>query len=155
MIRELHIDEQRLLRDFLYDAIFLPDGEEPPDSSIIDKPELQVYIEDFGSRESDKCFVAEVDGEAAGAVWCRIMNDYGHIDDGTPSLAISVRKEYRGRGIGTALMRNMLGYLKQSGYFWASLSVQKANYAVNMYQNLGFEVFAENDGEYIMRITLT
>ena len=68
MIRELHIDEQRLLRDFLYDAIFLPAGEEPPDKSIIDKPELQVYIEDFGSRESDKCFVAEVDGEAVGAV---------------------------------------------------------------------------------------
>ena len=109
MIRELRIDEQRLLRNFLYDAIFLPDGEEPPDSSIIDKPELQVYIEDFGSRESDKCFVAEVDGEAVGAVWCRIMNDYGHIDDETPSLAISVRKEYRGRGIGTALMRKMLG----------------------------------------------
>ena len=155
MIREIRTDELHLLRSFLYDAIFVPDGQEPPDISITDKPELQVYIQDFGSMDSDKCLVAEVNGELAGAVWCRIMNDYGHIDDETPSLAISVRKEYRHRGLGTALMWKMLDELKQSGYSWVSLSVQKANYAVKMYQHLGFEVFAENDGEYIMRITLT
>jgi len=40
--------------------------------------------------------VAEVDGKIVGAVWVRIMNDYGHIDNETPSLAISLYKEYRG-----------------------------------------------------------
>ena len=29
------------------------------------------------------------------------MSDYGHIDDDTPSFAISLYKEYCGRGIGT------------------------------------------------------
>ena len=155
MIRELLNDEVYLLRSFLYDAIFIPEGTSPPDKSIIETPELQVYIQDFGSMKSDKCLVAEVNGEVVGAVWCRIMNDYGHIDDETPSLAISVRKEYRGRKIGTELMRAMLEALKQSGYSRVSLSVQKANYAVKMYIDLGFDVFSENDGEYIMRITLT
>ena len=155
MIREIRTDELHLLRGFLYDAIFVPEGEEPPDESITDKPELQVYIQDFGSMKDDRCLVAEVNGQLIGAVWCRIMNDYGHIDNETPSLAISVRKKYRSQGIGTALMRKMLDELKQSGYSRASLSVQKVNYAVKMYQHLGFEVFAENDGEYIMRITLT
>lgn len=37
-----------------------------------------------------------------------IMNDYGHIDDKTPSLAISLYEEYRNLGIGTVLMRSML-----------------------------------------------
>lgn len=52
--------------------------------------------------------VAEVNNEIVGAVWVRIMNDYGHIDDETPSLAISLLKEYRNYGIGTELMKQML-----------------------------------------------
>ena len=155
IIRDLRSEEVHLLRGFLYDSIFIPAGEEHPDISITDRPELQVYIRNFGSMKDDKCLVAEVNGEVIGAVWCRIMNDYGHIDDETPSFAISVRKEYRRQGIGTALMMNIIAALKQAGYSQASLSVQKANYAVKMYQHLGFEVFAENDGEYIMRINIT
>lgn len=43
------------------------------------------------------------------------MNDYGHVDDNTPSLA-----------------------------------VQKANYAVRMYEKVGFKTMDENEEEYIM-----
>ena len=32
----------------------------------------------------------------------------------------------------------------------ASLAVQKANYAVKMYKNLGFDIVGENEEEYIM-----
>ena len=42
--------------------------------------------------------------------------------------------DYRGYGIGTALMKEMLRILKDRGYKQVSLSVQKANYAVDMYQ---------------------
>lgn len=78
------------------------------------------------------------------------MNGYGHIDDETPSLAISLYEEYRNLGIGTVLMRNMLQFLKDKGYKCVSLSVQKANYAVNMYRKVGFEIVSENTEEYIM-----
>ncbi len=78
------------------------------------------------------------------------MDDYGHIDDNTPSFAISVYKEYRGKGIGTALMKEMLAILKECGYEQASLSVQKANSAVKMYQKLGFQIVEENEEEYLM-----
>ncbi len=78
------------------------------------------------------------------------MNDYGHIDDQTPSFAISVLEEYRGRGTGTELMRKMLALLEAEGYKRASLAVQKANYAVRMYKNVGFEIVGENEQEYIM-----
>ena len=57
------------------------------------------------------------------------MNDYGHIDDETPSLAISLYKEYGSFGIGTAMMKEILTLLKSHGYSRVSLSVQKANYA--------------------------
>ena len=89
-----------------------------------------------------------------GAVWTRIMDDYGHVDDETPSFAISLIPEYRGKGIGTRLMRNMLNLLKEQGFKQASLAVQKANYAVRMYKNVGFEIVDENNEEYIMVCTL-
>ncbi|NLK24476.1 MAG: GNAT family N-acetyltransferase [Clostridiales bacterium] len=51
-----------------------------------------------------------------GAVWVRIMNDYGHVDNQTPSFAILFLKEYRNYGIGTELMKRMLVQLKECGY---------------------------------------
>lgn len=70
------------------------------------------------------------------------------------SFAISLYKDYRGFGIGTALMEEMLRILKDRGYKRASLSVQKANYAVRMYQKTGFEIIDENEEEYIMLCSL-
>jgi ribosomal protein S18 acetylase RimI-like enzyme len=149
LIRKLRNDETELLKDFLYEAIFIPEGVEPPDRSIITPPELVLYYNDFGKSSADNCLVAEADGKVVGAVWTRIMSDYGHVDDDTPSFAISLYKEYRGRGIGTDMMRRMLELLKEQGYKRASLAVQKANYAVKMYEKVGFRTVDENDEEYI------
>ena len=44
----------------------------------------------------------------------------------------------------------MLLLLKENGYTQASLAVQKINYAVKMYKNVGFEIVNENEDEYIM-----
>ena len=148
-IREIRENEYYVLSEFLYEAIFIPVGMEKPPKAIIEQPELQVYIADFG-KSDDWCLVAEVKEKIVGAVWVRIMNDYGHIDDETPSFAISLYEEYRNMGIGTALMRDMLEFLKNKGYKRTSLSVQKVNYAVRMYQKVGFEVIDENEEEYIM-----
>lgn len=150
IIRELRTSEVKELDTFLYEAIFIPEGVEAPPKDIILQPALQVYVADFGKREGDKCLVAEADANIIGAVWVRIMNDYGHVDDETPSFAISLLKEYRGYGIGTKLMQEMLEELRKNGYTQASLSVQKRNYAVKMYQKVGFEILRENDEEYIM-----
>lgn len=149
-IRKILEHEYPLLNNFLYEAIFIPEGIEAPPKAIITSPELQVYIEHFGELKDDRGLVAEVDGRIVGAVWVRIMNDYGHIDDETPSLAISLYKEYRRFGIGTALMKEILALLKEHGYKRVSLSVQKANYAVKLYQKVGFEIVQENEEEYIM-----
>ena len=127
---------------------------EPPPRDIVERPELRIYYEYFGRSEADHCLVAEADGNVVGAVWTRIMDDYGHVDDETPSFAISLISEYRGKGIGTRLMIDMLSLLKAQGFKRASLAVQKANYAVRMYKNVGFEIVDENDEEYIMLYTL-
>ena len=149
-LRILKQDETELLKDFLYEAIFVPEGVEPPDRSIIERPELSIYYENFGDSDADNCIVADDNGNVVGAVWTRIMNDYGHVDDETPSFAISLFKKYRGQGIGTKLMKSMLSLLKEQGYKKASLAVQKANYAVKMYRKVGFNIVDENSEEYIM-----
>ena len=150
-IREIQKQEYPLLDNFLYEAIFVPKGIEPPPKTIITSPELQVYVERFGESKDDLGLVAEANGKIVGAVWVRIMNDYGHIDNETPSLAISLYKEYRGYGIGTAMMKEILALLKAHGYSRVSLSVQKANYAAKMYLKIGFEIVRENEEEeYIM-----
>ncbi len=150
VIRALRRGETELLKDFLYEAIFVPEGTEPPYRDILEKPELRVYTDDFGARKGDNCLVADFGGKIVGAVWTRIMDDYGHVDDETPSFAISLYKEYRGQGIGSQLMVKMLELLKWQGYERASLAVQKANRAVKMYRDFGFKTVDENEEEYIM-----
>lgn len=149
-IREIQKQEYPLLDNFLYEAIFVPKGVEPPPKTIITSPELQVYVAHFGESKDDWGLVAEADGKIVGAVWVRIMNDYGHIDAETPSLAISLYKEYRGFGIGTAMMKKILTLLKSYEHSQISLSVQKANYAAKMYLKIGFKIVMENEEEYIM-----
>ena len=149
-IRKMTVSEYPMLNDFLYEAIFIPDGIESPPRNIITSPELQIYVDRFGELKDDFALVAEVEKKVVGAIWVRIMNDYGHIDDKTPSLAISLYKEYRGQGIGTDMMKEMLSLLKAHGYKRVSLSVQKTNYAVEMYRKIGFDIVRGNKEEWIM-----
>ena len=152
-IRPIKENEYKVLEDFLYEAIFIPEGVEKPSRDIIKNKELNVYIESFGKKD-DNCLLALDNNKIIGACWTRIMNDYGHIDDNTPSLAISILEEYRGRGIGTKLLKEMINLLKDKNYNKVSLSVQKINYAVNMYKKVGFEIIDENKEEYIMAYNL-
>ena len=149
VIRGLKQNEINLLDTFLYEAIFIPEGVQAPPKDIIEHRDLQIYVADFGKKD-DVCYVADFDGKVVGVVWTRIINDYGHVDDTTPSLSISLLKEYRNLGIGTELMKQILLTLKDRKYKQVSLSVQKINYAVNMYKKVGFEIVRENKEDYVM-----
>ena len=153
-IRPIRKEEIPILGDFLYEAIFIPEGVAAPPRSILDDENLQVYIRDFGLMPDDRCLVAEVGDKIVGAIWSRIMNDYGHIADDVPSIAISLYKEYRNLGIGTDLLRQMLELLKADGYKSVSLSVQKANYAMRMYQKAGFRILSDDGEEVLMQCIL-
>lgn len=150
IIRKLNQNEKEILKDFTYEAIFVPEGFPAPDRNIVDQPELKIYYEGFYDRSSDCCLIAETDGKTVGAVWSRIMDDYGHVDDETPSLAIAVLEEYRNRGIGSKLLEAFLEFNEIRTYERVSLSVQKANYAVRMYEKAGFKTVGENGKELIM-----
>lgn len=149
-IRPLKSEEIPLLEEFLYQAIFIPQGLAPLPRSILKEPELEMYIKDFGQQPDDWALAAEVVGRLVGAVWVRIMKDYGYYDDQTPSLSISFLPEFRGQGLGQQLMTAMLDLLKAKGYPGVSLSVSKDNPAVGFYQRLGFVMVEDREDNYLM-----
>lgn len=152
-IRPFSPAEYPLLNDFLYEAIFVSEGAEKPPRDVIRTPELQVYTENFG-RTGDFAIAAEANGKIIGAAWARIMQDYGHIDDETPSIAIALYGECRGQGVGTTLLKALLDAIREAGYGRVSLSVQKENRAEKLYERLGFRTIRETDEEFIMVCTL-
>ena len=148
-IRPILSHEYPVLEDFLYHGIFLPVGVEPLPREVIFKPEIFVYIKDFGGK-NDCGVVAEQDGKIVGSAWTRIIPAYGHIDDQTPELAISVLPTCRGQGIGSKMMNALFDLLRERGYLQTSLSVQKENPAVKFYKRLGYKITEERIEDYLM-----
>ena len=143
IIREITPADYSVLEDFLYNAIYIPPGEEWPPRDVIFQPEIYIYVDCFGDRQGDIGVVAETDRKIIGAAWTRIIPAYGHLDENTPELAISILPEYRGQGIGTLLMEKLFGLLREHGYKRTSLSVQQNNPAVRFYQRLGYVITDE------------
>jgi len=141
-VREIEKTEYQTLEDFLYNAIYIPEGEKWPPREIIFEPEIYVYVKDFG-LDTDCGAVAELDGTIVGAAWTRIIPAYGHIDERTPELAISVLPKHRNQGVGTMLMSRLLELLRERGFERTSLSVQQNNPAVRFYKRLGYKITHE------------
>ena len=152
-IRPLLSHEYPVLKEFTYQAIFQRDENMPVPRTVLEDPKLKVFYEDFG-KPDDECLVVEMDNQVVGAVWTRIIcgevKGFGNMDEYTPEFGISLFKAYRNKGLGTQLMQSMLALLKKKGYKRTSLAVQKDNYAVRMYQNVGFYILKELEEEYLM-----
>lgn len=94
-IREIKEIEYPILADFLYEAIFIPEGMKKRQSLLSNSQRCKYILLILRCRNKR---------EIVGTMWVRIMIDYGHIDDETPSFAVSLYEEYRHLGLGTALM---------------------------------------------------
>lgn len=148
-IRPIRRSEIPLLTDFLYEAIFQGGGTPLP-RTVIQHPSLWRYIDRFGFRRHDRCLVAEQEGVVVGAVWVRRMHGFGFRDTATPEMAVAVYPQWRGQGTGTSLVAAMLQLLHREGYTAVSLSVQRANPAVRLYERAGFTIAEATDEEYVM-----
>ena len=153
-IRPLRDSETALLEEFLYEAVYRPDPSRLLSREILRRPSLRIYIEGFGTLPDDRCMAAEADGRVVGAAWCRCIRAFGHMDDIIPELAVSLLPAWRGRGIGTRLIQSLLCRLSEEGYPAISLSVQRENPAVRLYERLGFRICRQTDEEFLMRCDL-
>lgn len=150
-IRDLRAEETPLLETFLYEAIFIPDGVTPPPRSIVCDPSLSCYIDGFGSGACDHALAAVLpDDTVVGVGWARLLPDHAPLADDVPTLALAVLPDHRGHGIGTALLHAILETLASHGCRSVSLSVQKANPALRLYQRTGFTIAQDNGDELVM-----
>ena len=151
-IRPISDSEIHLLKEFLYLAIFIPPGGDPFPRELLDEPMLSKAYEKWG-REGDTALVAlnNETKEIIGISWARLFKksdpSFGFVDENTPDMAIAVKAEYRGIGIGTELLKNLIITIKKNGFNAISLSVEGRNPALRLYKRLGFEIIKHEEGE--------
>ncbi|MEO4055041.1 GNAT family N-acetyltransferase [Solibacillus sp. CAU 1738] len=155
-IRYLKDNETSFLMQMLYESIHIEEDKKPPLEQLLHTKELKKYHQNWG-RKGDQALVAVVDnkGIQLGAAWYRLFNSaehgYGYVNDNTPELGIAIRKEARGKGVGTQLMHAIIAEAKKANFEALSLSVDRDNTnAIYLYRKLGFVDFADDETSITM-----
>ena len=149
MLRPVDQMDMRFLRDMLRHAYHWRMGD----------PDLPVYryVKNWG-RRGDAGVIASAGPNAYGAAWYRLFPasapGFGFVDEETPELTIAVVPSKRGSGLGSELLDALMERARADGYAAISLSVEKDNPAVSLYERHGFERVSEDDGAYTMRAAL-
>jgi len=136
----------------LYLAIYVEPGAEPIGLKVLNLPEIRKYVSGWG-EETDYGALAsdETTGKKMGAAWLRLIKGFGNISDDIPEIAIALYPEYRGKGIGSALIKYLLEATSDI-YKTISLSVQVGNKAAfKLYKKFGFVEYDKRGTEMIMR----
>jgi GNAT superfamily N-acetyltransferase len=148
-IRPLTPDDEPFLLDALYYAIYIPLGEDAPAYEIVKQPELVRYVAGWMTHSDDLGFAAEENAGPIGAAWLRRWSSgergFGFVDEETPELSTALFPEYRGRGVGTRLLRQLLCAAAER-YDAVSLSVSVSNPARRLYEREGFMTVSEPGG---------
>ena len=89
-------------------------------------------------------------GQPGIAFWGTEQHSYGYISSQIPELAIAVRPDERGLGIGHQLMNAILELGASQGIDQISLSVETENPALNLYHQHGCLPAQQNPGDWVM-----
>ena len=145
----------------LYEAAHWRPGEpRPPKEEALSEPKLARYLQDWGRPGDTAILAVDLDGGGRlGAAWYRLMTSeepgYGYVDSDTPEVALAVVPDHRGRGLGGALLRELRDAARSQGYSALSLSVEKGNPALGLYERNGFVKLFETEEAWTMRAELS
>jgi len=156
-VRAIEAGDASLLREYVRWSIFVRPGDPPAPADVVERPEIGCYVDDWGRYGDDGVLAIEERTNAdVGAAWLRLWpgleTGYGFVDRATPELAMAVRAEHRGRGIGSCLLDALLDRAAQR-HRAVSLSVSADNPAVALYQRFGFRAIAASGATLTMRLT--
>lgn len=98
----------------------------------------------FLENNPDTFLVAEYNGRVIGYVMAYLRPDLeGHI------MSIAVDPKYRGKGVGSALLSEVIERLAARGAKWIGLEVRVSNQnAINLYERFGFKRIKRVIGYY-------
>lgn len=155
-------EDSAFLREMLFEAAAVSDeiralGRE----KALALPFIAHIVEHFG-RPGDFGFVAETEDKILiGAVWARLFpaeaKGFGFVSAEIPELAIAVAPGFRGRGVGTKLLEELIKEARNLKFPALSLSVDRRNPALKLYESFGFTdagVSKETDSSVTMILYL-
>ncbi|GAF06111.1 acetyltransferase [Paenibacillus pini JCM 16418] len=130
------------LWEMLYESMYVPEGHEPLSRDILQDPHISKYMEGWG-RKGDYGLVAISEGKPVGSITIRYLSEdnkgYGYVSDDIPELGMAISQNYRGQGIGSALLHRLFEDLRSKNVTKVSLSVDPNNRAaMKLYRKFGF-----------------
>lgn len=146
--------DARFLGDMLVEAANWRAGGVRPRHEVLTSSEHRRYLAGWKRLSDDGLVATGEDGVPVGAAWYRVLpqNDpgLGFIGVAVPELIIGVHPLWRARGVGRSLLRAVVQLAGVQGHARISLSVERDNFARNLYRAEGFAVV----GEGAMRDTM-
>lgn len=89
------------------------------------------------------CWVYELEGQFIGYAVMMMVLDEAHV------LNISIARDYQGRGLGRALLQNLIDVARRRGAQIMFLEVRPSNLAARgLYDSMGFNEFSVRKGYY-------
>jgi ribosomal protein S18 acetylase RimI-like enzyme len=151
MIRRGDAIDVPFLRDMLHHAYYWREND-----PLAADPVAR-YVVNFG-RHGDAAVIAIEDHRRVGAAWYRLFSGdepgFAFVDEATPEATIAVVPSMRGRGIGSQLLTGLLDRARSEGFAAVSLSVEKANPSIKLYERYGFQAVREEGDTVVMRAPL-
>jgi GNAT superfamily N-acetyltransferase len=148
VIHPLTPGDEPVLWEMLYQA--LRTSQETPPRDIVRQPEYARHVEGWG-RLGDTGFVAydaNQKDELLGAAWLRLPRAEAEVN-ATPELAFAVKSGHRKRGIGAALLTQLVKANPQ--YNVVSIAASANNPVVRLYDRFGFKIVQESDRAVTLR----
>jgi GNAT superfamily N-acetyltransferase len=133
--------DRGFIEDMLIEAYNWNPAREPLSRDrVLGDPVLNKYVAGWPRSGDSGVIALGPAGEPIGAVWLRYFTadnpGYGFVAEDVPELSLGVVAEWRGRGVGRALLRTVTGRV--------SLSVEAANRARELYMQEGFRFVASD-----------
>jgi GNAT superfamily N-acetyltransferase len=145
---EAHVDlraataaDRGFIEDMLLEAFNWNPAREPLSRGrVLGDPVLNKYVAGWPRSGDSGVIAIGPAGESIGAVWLRYFTadnpGYGFVAEDVPELSIGVAAQWRGKGVGRALLRAVTGRV--------SLSVETANRARELYVREGFRTVSSD-----------
>ena len=149
VIRRATAEDGAFLADMLVEATnWSAEWKKKSRRRVLSAPATAHYIAGW-PRDTDLGVIAEADGAPVGAAWLRFLPaadpGYGFVAPDVPELTIGVAGDWRGRGVGRALLRALAGQARSAGFRQISLSVERKNFAQKLYLSEGYQVVDSSD----------
>jgi [ribosomal protein S18]-alanine N-acetyltransferase len=139
----------RFMRDMLRHAY--------ANASLVEDLPVSRYVDRWG-RPGDTAVIGLEGSTPVGAAWFRLYEaaepGFGFVDEETPELSIAVVPSRRHHGYGSKLLTELLSRAREAGYPTISLSVERGNPALHLYERFGFGPVAEEGNNLTMRADL-